>query len=145
MANADETPETPPTVPPDAGPQPSPTDREANLKARMWAMVCHLAGFAGLLPIMPAFGSVLGPLIVWMIKKDEYSFVDEQGKEAVNFQLTMVIYGVVSAFLLLTCIGIVLLPVVILVDMVLMVIAAIKADDGYHYRYPYPLIIRFIK
>ena len=113
-----------------------------NPDARMWAMFCHLAAFAGLVPAVLVIGCVLGPLIVWLLKKNEYPFVDEQGKEAVNFQLTMLIFLLA---LPLTCVGIVLLPFVPIVDFIFVVIAAIKADDGYHYRYPYPLIIRFIK
>ncbi len=157
MTDAQGNPETPQNPPPDADRPQGPTDmppivdrfaplgREANPKARTWAMLCHLAGLAWILPITPAFGSVLGPLIVWLIKKNEHPFVDEQGKEALNFQITMLIYGVVAALLMLLCIGFLLLLVVGVVDVVFTVIAAIKANDGYHYRYPYPLIIRFVK
>lgn len=157
MANGYGTPESPQNRPPDAdrpqgpGEVPpivdrfGPLGREANPKARMWAMFCHLAGFAWLLPIVPVLGCVLGPLIVWLIKKDEYPFVNEQGKEAVNFQITMLIYTVVSALLLLACIGFVLLPAVAIADIVFTIVAAVKANDGFHYRYPFPLIIRFIQ
>ncbi|MBM4026594.1 MAG: DUF4870 domain-containing protein [Planctomycetes bacterium] len=153
MANVYGTPESPQNPPPEPGPgnippvveRIGPLGREADPKARMWAMFCHLAGLAWLLPITPAFGSVLGPLIVWLIKKNEFPFVDDQGKEAVNFQITMLIYGAVAALLMFICIGFVLLPIVMIVDVVFLVIAAIKANDGEHYRYPYPLIIRFIK
>ncbi|RPJ27357.1 MAG: DUF4870 domain-containing protein, partial [Planctomycetaceae bacterium] len=58
---------------------------------------------------------------------------------------TMLIYGLVAGLLIFACVGAVLLPAVIIVDIVLMIIAALKANDGYHYRYPWPLIIRFIK
>jgi uncharacterized protein len=143
MANVYETPESPQG--PGSSPPFDPMGREMDRKARRWAMLCHLAGFVGFLPILPGIGWILGPLIVWLIKKDQYPFVDEQGKEAVNFQITMLIYSAVSALLLLTCIGILLLPAVLLTDIVLVVIATIKANDGFHYRYPYPLIIRFIK
>jgi uncharacterized Tic20 family protein len=119
-----------------------PTGRETNPDARLWAMLCHLAAFAALLPAVPGIGIVLGPLIVWLIKKNEFPFVDEQGKEAVNFQLTMLI---IALALTVTCVGILLLPVLAVVDVVLVIVAAIKANDGYHYRYPYPLIIRFVK
>ena len=118
-------------APPAAGPQ----DREANKDARMWAMLCHLAGLL----------SVLGPLIVWLIKKDESPFVDEQGKEAVNFQLTMLIYWAVAIVLCFLCIGFLLVPLVGLADLILLIVAAIKANDGYHYRYPKPFIIRLVK
>ncbi len=157
MTDAHETPETPQNPPSDADRPQGPTDvppivdrfgplgREANPQARTWAMLCHLAGLAWILPITPAFGSVLGPLIVWLIKKNDYPFVDEQGKEALNFQITMLIYCAVAALLMLMCIGFFLLPAVIVVEVVFTVIAAIRANDGDHYRYPYPLIIHFIK
>jgi hypothetical protein len=157
MANAYGTPESPQNPPPEPGPPHGPGEvppivdrfgplgREADPKARLWAMLCHLAAFAGLLPVVPAIGSVLGPLVVWLIKKNEFPFVDEQGKEAVNFQITMFICGVVAGLLMFICIGFVLLPVVVLVDIIFVIIAAIKANDGHHYRYPYPLIIRFVK
>jgi uncharacterized Tic20 family protein len=134
-------PQGPPSVPPVAGP--GQTDREMNRDARMWAMLCHLAGLAFL--VVPAIGSVIGPLIIWLIKKDQHPFVDEQGKEALNFQITMLIYGIVAGLLIFACVGVVLLPAVAIVDIVLLIIAAIKANDGYHYRYPRYLIIRFVK
>jgi len=121
-----------------------PFDTETNKDARLWAMICHLASFAGV-SILPGFGYVIGPLIVWLIKKNEFPFVDEQGKEAINFQITMFIYSIAAGLLIFACIGVVLLPAVTVVDIVFIIIAAIKVNDGQHYRYPYPLIIRFIK
>jgi len=124
------------------------TSEEVSKDARMWAMFCHLGGLAGLLPILPAIGSIIAPLIIWQIKKDEFPFVNEQGKEAVNFQISMVLYGLIgSVACLITCIGAVLIPVVIcvvgIIDLVFLLIAAVKANNGQHYRYP--LTIRFIK
>ena len=119
--------------------------REASKDARMWAMFCHLAGLAAFLPIIPAFGAVIGPLVVWLLKKDEFPFVNEQGKEALNFQITMLIYGLISALLTLVCIGIFLAAAVVIVDIVFIIVAAIKTNDGDHYRYPPYLIFRFIK
>jgi len=118
-----------------------PGSKEINKDARLWAMICHLSALAGL--VVPVVGCIVGPLIVWQIKKEEFPFVDEQGKEAVNFQISMLIYGVVAALLLFACIGTVLLPAVASFDWVFMLIAAVKANDGHHYRYP--LTIRFIK
>ena len=114
--------------------------------ARMWAMFCHLAGLAGY--VMPAIGNIVAPLIIWQIKKDEYHFVDEQGKEAVNFQISMSLYMLIGSILcLVTCVGAVLIPVVGIVvgivDLVFLLIAAVKANNGQHYRYP--LTIRLIK
>ena len=107
---------------------------------RMWGMFCHLIAFSGYL--IP-FGSVLGPLIIWLIKKDEMPFVDDQGKESLNFQLTMLIAVIISAILMLVFIGFLLLGVLIIFQIVVVIVASIKANDGIKYRYPYT--IRFIK
>jgi len=114
---------------------------EINKDARMWAMFCHLAALAGL--VVPVVGCIVGPLIIWQIKKDEHPFVNEQGKEAVNFQISMLIYGIVAGLLCFACVGFVLAPAVAIFDIVFLIIAAVKANNGFHYRYP--LCIRFIK
>ncbi|MEN6575072.1 MAG: DUF4870 domain-containing protein [Phycisphaerales bacterium] len=106
-------------------------------------MFAHLAALSAF--VTAGIGFIVGPLVIWLIKKEEYPFVDEQGKEAVNFQITMCIYGLIAGVLWFACIGMVLLPVVGIVWIVFTIIATIKANDGYHYRYPYPLIFRFIK
>lgn len=134
-----------------AGPGPNAAEplnrgpREGDRDARMWAMFCHLAGLAAFTPISPAFGSVVGPLILWLVKKDQFAFVDEQGKEAVNFQITMLVYGLVAGLLCFACIGFILLPAVVLADIICIIVAAVRTNDGYHYRYPQWLIIRFLK
>jgi len=121
--------------------QEGPGSKEINKDARMWAMICHLSALAGL--VVPVIGCIVGPLVVWQIKKEEFPFVDEQGKEAVNFQISMLIYGIVAGLLCFVCVGMVLLPAVAVFDLVFLLIAAVKANDGSHYRYP--LTIRFIK
>jgi uncharacterized Tic20 family protein len=105
---------------------------------RMWGMLCHLSGLAVL--ILPSFGNILGPLIVWLIKKDEYAFVDDQGKESLNFQISITIYTLVLA---LTVIGIPLAIGALIFGLVMTIIAAMKANGGEYYRYP--LTIRLIK
>jgi len=118
--------------------------KEVNKDARMWAMFCHLAGLAWLLWwIVPIIGGIIGALIMWQIKKDTHPYIDEQGKEAFNFQTSMLIYWAIAALLCFTCIGFVLLPLVMILDIVFAIIAAVKANNGHHYRYP--LTIRFIK
>ncbi len=104
-------------------------------------MFTHLAAFAGV--VVPYVGNVVGPLVMWLIKKDQMPFVDDQGKEAVNFQISMVIYGVAALALCLVLIGFFLLPVVAIIDIVFVIIATIKASEGEAYRYP--LTIRLIK
>ena len=116
--------------------QTSPVDKDQ----RLWATFCHLAAFSGfLIPL----GNILGPLIIWLIKKDEMAFVDDQGKEAVNFQLTMLIALLVAGILVFVLIGFFLLAVIGVYELVVIIIAAIKANEGKPYRYP--LTIRFIK
>ena len=109
--------------------------------ARKWAMLCHIVALVGLLG--NGIGFVLGPLLVWMIKKEDHPFVDEQGKEAVNFQITMLLLLLLSALLTLLVIGFLLLPLVIIVATVFSVVGALKANEGVHYRYPFAL--RLIK
>ncbi|MEZ5980417.1 MAG: DUF4870 domain-containing protein [Planctomycetota bacterium] len=79
---------------------------------------------------------VVGPLIVWLIKKDESAFVDEQGKEAVNFAITIVIWGIVTFLLCFVLVGFVLIPVVAIASIVLPILACLKAKEGIPYRYP---------
>ena len=116
--------------------------------ARMLAMFCHLAGVVGLSPLLPGIGGIVVPFVIWQIKKEQFPFVDEQGKEAVNFQMSMLLYALIgSAVCAITCVGWILIPFVLgivgVVDLVFLLIAAFKANSGRHYRYP--LTIRFIK
>ncbi len=108
-------------------------------EARQWAMFCHLAGFAGYL--IP-FGTILGPLIIWLLKKDQFTFVNDQGKEAINYNISMTLWMIIAGLSIFILIGVVLLPVLIFVDVVLKIIAAVKANEGIAYRYP--LTIRFL-
>jgi uncharacterized Tic20 family protein len=105
--------------------------------ARNWAMACHLSALVGLLG--NGIGFLLGPLVVWLVKKNDDPFIDEQGKEAVNFQITMLLAALVSAILILVIIGIFLLIVVAIVATVLPIIGAIKASEGEHFKYPFAL------
>lgn len=111
---------------------PSTTDKDA----RTWGMLCHLSAFLGF--IIP-FGNILGPLVIWLIKKKDYPFVDDQGKEALNFQISMLIAFVISAVLMLIAIGFLLMVAVAIYTIVMIIIAAIKANEGVAYRYPYAL------
>ncbi len=103
-------------------------------QARQWAMLCHLAAFAGL--VVP-FGNLLGPLIVWQLKKDLDPFVDAQGKEALNFQISVAIAVMVCFMLMLVVIGFPLLALVSIGALVLSIIGGLKANEGVAYRYPF--------
>jgi uncharacterized Tic20 family protein len=128
--------------------QEGPGSKEINKDACMWAMFCHLAGLCALIPIVPVIGGVIGPLIIWQIKKNDNPFIDEQGKEAVNFQISILLYSLIGSVVsAITCVGIALIPIVVVIigifDIVFLIIASIKANNGKHYRYP--LTFRFIK
>src|SRR5512135_1863652 len=114
-------------VPPTTPPQPQPTAPSGNeSQARTWNMLCHLSALAGY--IIP-FGNVLGPLLIWQIKKNEFPSVEEHGKAALNFQLTVLIallVGVIAAVLLsFICIGFLLIPVVIAIGLCGLIFAII--------------------
>jgi uncharacterized Tic20 family protein len=118
------------------------TNEGLSKDARMWAMFCHLAGLAGyIVPVV--ISGIIAPLIVWQIKKDEHPFVDEHGKEAVNFQISILIYSIICIPFIFICIGVIMLVAVGIFDIVCLLIAAVKANNGEHYRYP--ICIRFIK
>jgi uncharacterized Tic20 family protein len=106
-----------------------------------WAMYCHLAALAGF--VVP-LGNVLGPLIVWLIKKDTMPLVDQQGKEALNFQITVLIACIVSALLIVVVIGFLLLLIVGIGALVLTIMAAVKVSNG-QLDYKYPFALRLIK
>jgi uncharacterized Tic20 family protein len=108
---------------------------------RTWAMLAHLCALVGY-SVVP-FGNIVAPLIVWLIRKDQSWFIDDQAKESLNFQISMVIYALISVPLILIVIGIVLLVILYVFGIVMVIIAAIKANDGVQYRYP--LTLRFIK
>lgn len=106
---------------------------------RTWAMLCHLGGLAG---YAVPFGHLIAPLVIWLIKKDQMPFVDDQGKESLNFQISITIYLAICIPLFFVLIGIPLMVVISVFDVVVIVIAAVKANQGIAYRYP--LCIRFV-
>ncbi|HEX3032121.1 MAG TPA: DUF4870 domain-containing protein [Bacillota bacterium] len=112
----------------------------AEKEERMWAMLCHLSVFLGnLIP----FGHIIFPLIIWQIKKNDSDFIDYHGKEALNFQISATIYLFISLILTVFLIGFLLMGALWLFNMVIVIIAAIRANNGE--RYQYPLCFRFIK
>jgi uncharacterized Tic20 family protein len=114
---------------------------EISKDARTWAMFCHLGGLAALIQI--PFAGIIAPLVIWLLKKDEDPFINENGKEAVNFQITIAIMVAISFVLFLVFIGILTLIATAIYNLVFIIIAAIKTNEGQHYRYPFAF--RFIK
>ncbi len=104
-----------------------------------WAMLCHLTSLSG---YFVPLGNILGPLIIWLVKKDQMPLVDDQGKESLNFQISVTIYFLVSAILIMVFIGILLVFAVVIFHLVFTIIATVKASQGEAYRYP--MCIRLI-
>lgn len=101
---------------------------------KMWGMLAHLSA------IVAGF---VGPLIIWLIKREEMPFVNDQGKEALNFQITVAIAFVAAIVLSYVGIGCILLPLVWVANLVMTIMGGLKANDGVAYRYPFA--IRLIK
>lgn len=129
---------------------PAPTGVESGISAdeRQWAMFAHLSAIAGGIVTAGWAGSMgcfLGPLVIWMMKKDTMPFVDDQAKEALNFNISVAIIFFVLFVLTLLTLGIGILltgPLMILVGLgwlVFTIIASIKANQGERYRYPFTL------
>jgi hypothetical protein len=119
----------------------TPLNNEVDKQARIWGMLCHLTALLGMIGI--PFGNVLGPLIIWLVKKNTYPFVNEQGRESLNFQLSMTIYAIAAALLIFVKIGMPLLLLVAGINFILVLIASIRAFNGE--TYTYPLAIRLIR
>lgn len=130
------------TTQPPSPSQPTPKSPElVERSSHTWGMLCHLTALSGLIGV--PFGQIVGPLVVWLLKRDEYAFADDQGKESLNFQLSMLIYTLASMLLICLCVGIALIVLIQVLNLVLVIVASIKASYGERYRYP--LTIRFFK
>jgi len=101
---------------------------------KLWAIGAHLG---------PLVLGIIAPLVVWLVFKDRSAFLDRSGKEALNMQLSYLIYFLVAGFSILLLVGLLLLPVVGVAWLVLMIVATVKVSSFEDYRYP--LIFRFIK
>ncbi len=119
---------------------------------RNWAAACHLAALV--LGLVIPLGNLLGPLIIWLFKRNEYEQVEDQGKEVLNFQISIIIYGLVlSALMLIAFVTVILIPLAIIFlvllacllvfNLVMTIIGAVRASEGEYYRYP--LAMRLIK
>ena len=108
---------------------------------RTWNILCHASAFLGVFFHFP--GHLLGPLIVWLAKRDDSPEIDAHGKESLNFQISMLIYTVIAAVFCLVLIGFAFLAVLWGLNAVFVIVASIQASDGKFYRYP--MTIRFIQ
>ena len=120
---------------------PPPPAPGASSDIRTWCVLCHAAALLGL--FFHFLGHILGPLIVWLVKRGDSPEVDAHGKESLNFQISMLIYDAIAAILCVVLIGIPILIALWVLNTVLVIIASIQASEGKFYRYP--ITIRLIK
>lgn len=147
-----EAPPPPPTqpTPPESVPPPA-ADGLPPAEERQWAMFAHLSALAGglLTSAVGGWGFFIGPLVIWLIKKETMPFVDDQAKEALNFNITVsgaFLILLVLTFLTLGIGGLITLPLMLILGiaaLIFIILAAIKANEGVKYRYPFTL--RLIK
>ena len=125
--------------------------QEHNPEDRTWGILCHVASIAGF--VVP-FGNIFGPLIIWLIKKEEDPYIDAQGKESLNFQISITIYGAilfvlfVIAFLISPNFSFVLFVWLALLGflgtvVILVILGSVQASKGNIYKYPFT--IRFLR
>src|SRR5438045_2139303 len=120
--------------------QPSTPSPSTSSDVRTWCVLCHASALLGL--FFHFLGHILGPLIVWLLKRGDSPEIDAYGKESLNFQISMLIYDAVAAILCIVLIGIPILIGLWILNTVLVIIASVKAGQGQFYRYPFT--IRFI-
>jgi uncharacterized protein len=125
---------------PSSSPLP-PANISAIANVRSWCAFIHASALLGVLLHFP--GHLLPPLILWLIKRDDAPALDAHGKEAVNFQISMLIYNLVAAVFCLILVGFVFLAILWILNTIFVIIAAIQASDGKFFRYP--MTIRFIR
>ncbi len=114
-------------------------EERATENDRLWATFLHLSGLAGF--ILPT-ASIIAPLILWLMKRKTSPFIDDHGREAINFQISIIIYAIIAAVLMTVCVGFVLVPMVLLLQIIASIVMAVRANGGEYVRYP--ATIRFI-
>lgn len=114
---------------------------ELSADEKNMGMLCHLAALCGY--IIPPIGSILGPLVIWLIKKDTMPYVDQEGKKSVNFQISILMYSIVSALLCVIIIGFFLLAGLAIFNLAMVIVNAIKSSKGEETSYP--LSVNFLK
>ena len=121
--------------------QTPPSPPSSSSDVRTWCVLCHASALAGFFVLWA--GHILGPLIIWLAKRGDSTEIDANGKESLNFQISMLIYNLIAGILCLVLIGFVILAILHLLNLVLVIVASIQASEGKFYRYP--LAIRLIK
>jgi uncharacterized Tic20 family protein len=118
----------------DAPTETFPASYEASSNSRNLAMLSHLSAFVAFVGIP----SLVGPLVVWLLNRDD-PYVEAQAKDALNFNISFLLYGMAAAISIIVLIGIVALPAVIVTWFVLVIVASVKAANGENYQYPFTI------
>jgi uncharacterized Tic20 family protein len=125
----------------DQPPPPTTTSSSTSTNVQTWCVLAHATALVGF--FVPLAGHIVGPLIIWLSKREDSPEIDAHGKESLNFQISMLIYNAISAILCLVLVGFVLLGVLHILNIIFVIIATIRASEGKLWRYP--LTIRLIK
>ena len=107
---------------------------DSSFSEKQWVLLSHLSSFAGF--IFP-FGNILSPLLIYFLKKDQSTVVAEHAKESLNFQISITIYYIISSILIFVIIGWILLAILFVLQIILVIKAALEADRGGFYHYPF--------
>ena len=113
------------------------TSPSTSSSVRTWCMLAHASALVGFL--VPVAGHLVGPLIVWLAKRQDSPEIDAHGKELMNFQISMLIWNCIAAILILVLIGIPLLILLHILNIIFVIVASIQASEGKLYRYPLTL------
>jgi uncharacterized Tic20 family protein len=101
---------------------------------RQWAMLCHMSA---MLMYVTVIGGFIAPLVIWLLKRDEMPLVADQGRETLNFQITILLALICAGILMIIVIGIPIFAALLLFHFIVTIIAAVKSSDGIRYRYPF--------
>ena len=113
------------------------TSTPTSASVRTWCILTHATALVGFL--VPVAGHIVGPLIVWLAKRQDSPEIDAHGKESVNFQISMLIWNVIAGILCLVLIGIPILILLHILNIIFVIVASIQASEGKLYRYPFAI------
>jgi uncharacterized Tic20 family protein len=104
---------------------------------RTWCVLAHATALVGF--FVPVAGHIVGPLIIWLAKRQDSPEIDAHGKESMNFQISMLIWNAIAAILIIVLIGIPILILLHILNIIFVIVASIQASEGKLYRYPLAL------
>src|SRR5258707_14654314 len=108
--------------------EPATTTTSTSSTVRTWCILAHATALVGFL--VPVAGHIVGPLIVWLAKRQDSPEIDAHGKESLNFQISMFIWNVIAGILVLVVIGIPILIVLHILNIIFVIVGSIQASEG---------------